>query len=84
MLCGCLFPSLDLNVTASEVVGNFGTIINNGSSSQPHDNDIEYQATMRTLDTGLNINGQTVGINFIVITSGVYQAQSSLALKVIC
>lgn len=71
-------------MTASEVVGNFGTIINNGSSSQSHDNDIEYHATMRALDTGLNINGQTVEINFIVIASGVHQTQSSLALKVSC
>lgn len=73
----------DLNVTASEVIGNFGTVLNTGNSSQLHDNDIEYLTTVRTLNTGLNTNGRTVEISFTVVANGSYQPQSSLSLKVI-
>ena len=81
--CLVVFYFLDLNVTASEVIGNFGTVLNTGNSSQLHDNDIEYLTTVRTLNTGLNTNGRTVEISFTVVANGSYQPQSSLSLKVI-
>ena len=73
---------VDLNVT-SEVIGNFGTIVNTGNFSQAVDSEIEYQAIVRVSNTSQNTNGQQVSVDFDVFASGKKQADDSFSLQVI-
>lgn len=73
---------VDLNVT-SEVIGNFGTIVNTGNFFQAVDSEIEYQATVRGSNTTQNTNGQQVSVDFDVFANGKKQENHSFSLQVI-
>ncbi|CAH3166800.1 unnamed protein product, partial [Porites evermanni] len=63
---------LNFNITGNSktVRGNFGTIVNIGSSSQPSDSEIEYEVTIQA-SNGENItNGHVLEVTFDVIVNG--------------
>ena len=57
--------------------------MNTGNFSQPGDNEIEYQATVRASNASRNTNGQQVSVDFDVLASGIKQADYSFFLRVI-
>ena len=74
---------VDLNVSSSEVIGNFGTVVNAGNFSQPSDSDeIDYQATVRASNESRNKNGQALFLGFGVVVDGVNQTYKSRSLQV--
>lgn len=61
----------DFNITGNSKTlrGNFGTIVNTGSSSQPSDSEIEYEVTIQA-SNGENItNGHVLEVTFDVFVN---------------